>query len=426
MSSDHRWTKTVAGAINAHPDELPALIVSFIYFFCLLCGYYILRPLREEMGIAGGVQALQWVFTATFLTMLAAVPLFGWLTKRFARRTFLPVVYLFFIANLLMFFGAFQFDSARVWTARVFFVWLSVFNLFVISVFWSFMVDRYTDEQARRLFGFIAAGGSVGAITGPTLTTLLAVPLGPVNLLLISCAFLGGAVVCIRILTSARMSPVTEAGREPLGGGVLEGITTLARSRYLLGVALFVVGLTVSATFVYFEQAHIVARTLASAGARTQFFAAIDLAVNILAVTLQLFATGRIMRWLGLTVALALMPFATAGGLALLGAMPLLGVLAGFQTLRRAGDYAFTRPAREVLFTVVTRGEKYKVKNVIDTLVYRTGDVLGAWLFATLTTIGLGLSSVAYVGVTVALLWFALALWLGRTEARRAVRNARA
>ncbi len=407
--------------VNAKPEELRVLFLSFAYFFCLLCGYYILRPLREEMGIAGGVQTLQWLFTATFIAMLAVVPLFGWVTARFSRSTFLPLVYVFFIVNLLLFFGAFQFEAARVWTARVFFVWVSVFNLFVVSVFWSFMVDFYTNEQGRRLFGFIAAGGSLGAIAGPALTALLAVPIGPVNLLLISAAFLAAAVMCIRALS--RIAPGTdaeEADTTALGGSVFDGLTALARSRYLLGVALFVVGLTVVATFVYFEQAHVVARTFKNSGDRTAFFAAMDLAVNVLAVLLQAFGTSRLVRWLGLTAVLALMPFANAAGLLLLGATPLLGVLAGFQVLRRAGDYALTRPAREVLFTVVARAEKYKAKNVIDTVVYRAGDALGGWIFATFTAFGFGLSSLAYIGAVIAAAWFALALWLGRIEERRA------
>jgi len=407
--------------VDARPEELRALLISFAYFFCLLCGYYILRPLREEMGIAGGVEQLHWVFTATFLAMLAAVPLFGWVTSRFARRRFLPLVYLFFIANLLLFFAAFQFEAARLAGARVFFVWVSVFNLFVVSVFWSFMVDLYSNEQGRRLFGFIAAGGSAGAILGPTLTATLAVPLGPVNLLPVSAGFLALALVCIRALL--RLSPQNLPGRADergLAGGVFAGITQLARSPYLLGVALFVVGLTVVATFVYFEQAHIVRRSFTDAGERTRFFAGIDLAVNAIAITLQAFATGRIMRWLGLTAVLALMPLASAAGLAALGALPLLAMLAGVQVLRRAGDYALTRPAREVLFTVVDRSEKYKVKNVIDTLVYRGGDALGGWLFASLLSFGLGLSALAYLGAGVAVAWFALALWLGRSSEQRA------
>lgn len=417
--------RLVARAVDARPQELRALLLSFAYFFCLLCGYYILRPLREEMGIAGGVPALHWVFTATFLSMLAVVPLFGWVTRHYPRRVFLPLVYLFFIVNLLLFFAAFQFDAARVWTARVFFVWLSVFNLFVVSVFWSLMVDLYTDEQGRRLFGFIAAGGSLGAVTGPALTASLAVPVGPINLLLVSAGFLAVAVACIRALTRDRVqADRAGAAPQPLGGGVFEGITSLARSRYLFGIALFIVGLTVVATFVYFEQAHIVSQALATSGERTRFFAGIDLAVNAVAVSIQMFATGRVMRALGLTPVLAAMPLLAAAGLLVLGAFPLLAVLAAFQIVRRAGDYALTRPAREVLFTVLAPVQKYKTKNVIDTLVYRAGDALGAWLFAALTAFGLGLSTLAYVGAAIALAWGALAVWLGRTEQRRALGSA--
>ena len=410
----------LAGAIGARPSELKALFLSFVYFFCLLCGYYILRPLREEMGIAGGVQALPWTFTATFLAMVAVVPVFGWITKRFARAVFLPLVYIFFIVNLLLFFGAFQFDAVRVWAARAFFVWLSVFNLFVVSVFWSVMVDLYTDEQGRRLFGFIAAGGSVGAIAGPALTAMLAVPVGPVNLLLVSAAFLVAALACVRALTRIAASMGPDRYARPLGGSGFEGITSLVRSRYLLGVALFVLGLTVVATFVYFEQAHIVSRTLADSGGRTRFFAGVDLAVNVIAVSVQMFGSGRVMRAVGLTLVLALMPLVAAGGLAVLGALPLLSVVAAFQVVRRAGDYALTRPAREVLFTVVTPIEKYRVKNVIDTLVYRGGDAIGAWAFAALTALGFGLSGVAFFGAAIALIWFVIAVWLGRAEQRAA------
>lgn len=421
-----RWRSTItnsaARAIGAEPGELTALALSFAYFFCLLCGYYILRPLRDEMGIAGGVANLHWVFTATFLAMFAVVPLFGWITRRFSRSTFLPLVYLFFIVNLLLFYGIFQIDAARVWAARVFFVWLSVFNLFVISIFWSVMVDLYTNEQGRRLFGFIAAGGSIGAVFGPLITSTLAIPLGPVNLLLVSAGFLIAALLCVRTLLRIGESRRDDASyEEPLGGGVLDGVTVLARSRYLLGVALFIVGLTVVATFVYFEQAHIVARSFSDSASRTRFFARIDLAVNIVAVSMQIFGTGRVMRKIGVTAVLAVMPLIAAGGLALLAAAPLLSVLAAFQIVRRAGDYALTRPARELLFTVVTPIEKYRVKNVIDTLVYRAGDAIGAWAFATLSALGFGLSGAASIGVAVALLWLVLAVWLGRTEERRAV-----
>jgi AAA family ATP:ADP antiporter len=414
----HPALRLLGRLVDARPPELRALLISFAYFFCLLCGYYILRPLREEMGIAGGVEQLHWVFTATFLAMLAALPLFGWVTSRFARSRLLPYVYLFFIANLLLFFAAFQFEAARVWSARAFFVWLSVFNLFAVSVFWSFMVDLYSNEQGRRLFGFIAAGGSAGAIAGPALTATLALPLGPVNLLPVSAVFLALAILCIRALARTPPNPGADANPRALGGGVLEGVTLLVRSPYLLGVALFVIGLTVVATFVYFEQAHLVRRHFADPGERTAFFALIDLAVNVIAIATQVFFTGRITRWLGFTAVLALLPLANVAGLALLGALPLLGVLAGFQVLRRAGNYALTRPAREVLFTVVDRSAKYKVKNVIDTVVYRGGDAIGGWLFASLMAFGLGLSALAYIGAVLAVGWMLLALWLGRESKR--------
>lgn len=408
-------------ALDVRPGELRLLVLSFAYFFCLLCGYYILRPLREEMGIAGGVEQLQWMFTATFLAMLAAVPLYGWVTSRYPRNRFLPIVYAFFILNLLLFYGVFQIEEWRVWTARAFFVWVSVFNLFVVSVFWSFMADLYTNEQARRLFGVVAAGGSIGAITGPALTAVLAEPLGPLNLLPLSAAFLAAAIVCIRLL-AREISPLqTHHNETVMGGGVLEGVVLLVRSPYLLGIALFVLGFTIVATFMYFEQAHIVRQTFASASARTVFFAKIDLIVNIIAVSVQLFGTGRLIRWLGLTAVLVLVPLTNAAGLALLATTPAIGVLMALQVLRRAGEYALARPAREVLFTVTDRNEKYKVKNVIDTVVYRGGDAIGGWMFAGLMALGFGLSGVAYIGAAIALPWMALSFWLGRAEQQRRI-----
>lgn len=415
-SAPARW---LGRALDVRAGEWRLFALSFFYFFCLLCGYYILRPLREEMGIAGGVEQLHWMFTATFVAMLAIVPLYGWITSRFSRPQFLPVVYIFFIVNLLLFYGAFQVDAWRVWTARAFFVWVSVFNLFVVSVFWSFMVDLYANEQARRLFGAVAAGGSIGAIAGPTLTALLAGPLGPLNLLPVSAVFLTIAIVCIRALLRTVRPTTSSNPTAALGGGVWDGILLLGRSRYLLGIALFVLGVTVVATFMYFEQAHIVRQTFVDSGERTAFFAKIDLAVNIIAVVVQLFGTGRLIRWLGLTVVLALIPLTNALGLALLGTVPVVGVLMSLQVLRRAGEYALARPAREVLFTVTDPSEKYKVKNVIDTLVYRAGDAVGAWLFAAFMALGVGLSGLAYIGAAIALPWLALAWWLGRAEKER-------
>jgi AAA family ATP:ADP antiporter len=420
-----RWRAT----FRIEDHELGAVLWSCAYFFCLLCSYYILRPVRDEMGIVGGVEQLQWLFTGTFVVMLLVVPLFGAATRRFARRTLLPAVYLFFIANLVIFFVLFNSDIATRHVARMFFIWLSVFNLFVVSVFWSFMADLFSNAQARRLFGLIAAGGSAGAVLGPALTAMLVKSLGPVNLLLVSAAFLLGAVTCIRQLVRwadaavpvadehAEPVPMARAATDaPMGGGILAGLSLLFRSPYLLGIALYILLYTWLATFLYFEQAHIVKAAYTDSATRTQVFAGMDLAVNSLTIVTQLFITARLVERLGLPMTLALVPALMLLGFAALGAAPVLGVLVGFQVMRRAGNYAVAKPAREMLFTVVSREEKYKAKNVIDTLVYRGGDAASGWLFAGLTGLGLSLSALAFVAIPVALVFALTALWLGHRQ----------
>jgi AAA family ATP:ADP antiporter len=416
--------------VGAH--ELAALAWSFLYFFSLLSGYYVLRPLRDEMGIAGGVSALPWVFTGTFLVMLAAVPLYGWCAARFARTRFLPIVYGFFIANLLLFYALFHFGQAHAWTARAFFIWVSVFNLFVVSVFWSFMVDLYSDAQARRLFGFIAAGGSAGAIAGPALTALLVTRIGTVHLLLVSAGLLAVALLCIarlsrwarRVAAAMPSVPASSTSEQPLGGSVWAGIRLLLRSPYLPALGGFIWLYTTLSTFVYFEQAHIVAAAHDDPAQRTRLFALIDLAVNVVTILTQLLLTGRLLRWLGLPLMLALVPLLTALGFFLLGVAPVLPVLVAFQVARRAGEYALTRPARELLYTVVDRETKYKAKNVIDTVVYRAGDAVSGWLFTGLKAIGMGLGAIAWISVPIALVWAALGIWLGRRHERLLDRDA--
>jgi len=405
------------------PGELRGLAWSFLYFFSLLCGYYVLRPVRDEMGIQGGVENLQWVFTGTFVVMLAAVPLYGWAVARLPRRRLLPAVYLFFIANLLVFYLLLRAGLAPAASARAFFVWVSVFNLFVVSVFWSFMADLYSNAQARRLFGFIAAGGSAGAVTGPALTTALAPLLGPANLMLVSAAFLAVALLCIgRLLAwsataSGHTAQATAAARGT-GGGLWAGLRQVLVSRYLLGICVYVLLYTTLSTFLYFEQAHIVRDAFESPGERTRLFAAIDLAVNALTIVVQLFFTARVVRWLGVGGTLALVPLGVAVGLVALGAFPGLVALVSVQVLRRAGGYAVSRPAREMLFTVVEREQRYKAKNVIDTLVYRGGDAASAWLYTGLAALGLGLGAIAFIGVPLALLWAYNGLQLGRAQER--------
>jgi AAA family ATP:ADP antiporter len=398
---------------------------SFSYFFSLLCSYYIIRPMRDEMGIAGGVENLQWLFSGTFAVMLAAVPLFGWVSSRFARRRFLPYVYYFFIFNLLVFYILFRSDVTHAWVARAFFIWVSVFNLFVVSVFWSFMADLFSNEQAKRLFGFIAAGGSVGALAGPVLTTVLAIPLGPTNLLLMSICFLLWAVFCINRLNRGcqqrrhdEPDGTTPARKveQAMGGGLFAGIRLVARSPYLLGICLLMLLFTTLATFLYFQQAQIIRDHFSDPAQRTAVFAAMDLAVNTLTILIQVFLTGRLVAWLGLPLTLSLIPLLLGAGFALLGYAPVLWVLVVVQVTRRAGNYAIMRPAREMLYVVLGREEKYKAKNFIDTAVYRAGDAASAWLYAGLRAMGLSLGTIAWLAVPVAAGWAWLAYRLGQQQ----------
>jgi AAA family ATP:ADP antiporter len=428
-------------AVEARPGERAALLWAFAYFFCLLCGYYILRPLRDEMGIAGGVRQLPWLFSGTFVAMLAAVPLFSALVARFPRRRFIPYTYRFFVANLLIFFALFQLWEGTPWVARTFFIWTSVFNLFVISVFWSFMADLFGNEQGKRLFGFIAAGGTAGALAGPSLTAGLAGVLGPEKLLLVSALFLEGAVLCVGRLNRwaaarpvgepratpadyggaspsprAEGAPATAQGDAVIGGGILAGFTRVARSGYLCGIAGFVLLFTTTSTFLYLEQAQIVAESSDDPARRTAIFAAIDLLVNVLTLFIQTTLTGRVIRRFGVAAALTVVPAITAAGFLALAFAPALLVLAPFQGLRRAADYAISRPAREILFTVVPREDKYKSKNFLDTVVYRGGDAASGWLYAGLGALGLGLPALAFVAVPLAALWGLAGFWLGRRQ----------
>ena len=403
-----RWT-------DIGERELRAVLWSFAYFFCLLCGYYVLRPIRDEMGIQIGVGNLAWLFTATFVAMLAVVPAFGWVSSRFPRRRFLPYVYLFFVANLLVFFVLFREKIAVDQARTAFFVWVSVFNLFVVSVFWSFMADLYDTAQARRLYGFIAAGGTSGAIAGPAVTTLLAVPLGPVNLLLVSGAFLLAATGCVVQLSKWGTAEVsTSASDRPVGGGLFDGIRLVLVSPYLMMICAYVVLYSILSTFLYFEQQQIVKSAIGSSAQRTQLFAAADLAVNVLTLSLQVLLFSRFLRWFGIAGGLVLIPLLSVPGFLALGITPTLVVLMGFGILRRAAEFAICKPARETLFNALSREEKYKAKNFMDTAVYRAADMTSGWMFQGLQAIGLTLSGIAYIAAPVTVLWAGVGVWLAR------------
>lgn len=383
------------------------------------------------MGIAGGVKNLQWLFTGTFLAMLVVVPLFGWIASRYPRKRFLPYVYYFFIANIVLFFVLFQSNITYAYVARAFYIWVSVFNLFVVSVFWSFMADIFRSAQAKRLFGFIAAGGTAGALAGPALTAILAVPLGPTNLLLISAGLLGWAVFCVKRLIawqeslflkqpamapSAGVDDTNKVQDQAMGGGILAAFHLVFKSPYLIGICLLMLLYATLATFLYFQQAHIIRDHFADSADRTTVFAVMDFLVNALTIIVQLFLTGRIVKHLGLGWTLALIPLLLGIGFLIVGFEPVLGTIIIVQIIRRAGNYAVMRPAREMLYVVLSKEEKYKAKNFIDTAIYRGGDVVSAWAFAGLQALGFTLSAIAFVAVPLCCLWAWIAFKLGKTQ----------
>ncbi|ATB28212.1 NTP/NDP exchange transporter [Melittangium boletus] len=401
--------------VNVKKEEKGPVLLSFLYFFTLMCGYAILKPLRDEMATAKGVRDVPWLFTAAFLTMLVAVPAFSALVSRWPRRRVLPFVYRFFLIHLLAFFGALRLGVDRDTVARVFFVWVSVYNLFVVSVFWTFMADLFGREQGRRLFGFIAAGGTTGMLVGPFLVKLLAEPVGATNLMLLTAVLLEGSARCVRGLSGRMAAGVSPLSSEaPVGGGVLDGVRLLFSSPLLRGLAVQMLLYAATSTFLYNQQVHIVDRVASGANARAAAFANIDFWVQVLTLVLQVGVTGRLIQRFGLGAALAVAPLLTALGFAGLAVLPGMGVLISFKALRNASHYALERPGREILFTGVDRETKYKSKGFIDTVVYRGSDSVSAWMYRGLDTLGLGTTGLALAAVPVAGLWLAVSLWLAR------------
>jgi AAA family ATP:ADP antiporter len=406
---------------RATPHELAAVLWSFVYFFALLAGYYVLRPIRDEMGLQLGARALQELFTAVFVVMLLLVPVFGWLNRRFARRQLLPWLYGFFVLNLVGFFAVFEHGGTQSpAVARGFFVWVAVYNFFIVSLFWSFMADLFDTEQAKRLYGFISAGGTLGALTGPLITASLVKALGPKVLVLVSAALLCVAIVAIYRLRE--LAREREAGRvvaddgehAGLEGGIWSGLTDLFRSPYLMGICLFLFSYALLSTFLYFQSVELLPKAYTDPAERTQLLAQIDLVVNVLALLLQVLAFKGLITRLGTRVTLVLLPVVSVFGFTALAMFPVVAVVVVFGVLRRAGEYALSKPARETLFNVLPPAQKYKAKNVIDTLVHRTGDTASGWIFGGLRGLGLSGVQISWLSVPIALGWVAVAWSLGR------------
>lgn len=431
MNSEKRPDQTQPGlflrlvrkAVDVRAEEVRALVLGFIYYFLILSSYYVIRPIRDDFGAAGGIENLPWMFTGTLVVMLIANALFAGLVARFSRRRFIPIVYRFLIANLLLFLVLLLTISKgnQVWVGRAFFIWTSVFNLFVISVFWAFMVDVFSSDQGKRLFGFISVGGTLGAIVGAAITATLVRKVGTVNLLLISAALLELSAQCVRFFPQTAPAIEKETKAEaPVGGGIWAGIVHNVRSPYLLGISSYMLLYAITSTLLYFQQVGIAASAFPDRPARTAFFAQIDLVVNVLTILCQALLTGRLLKWFGVGTTLAILPAMSVLGFTAMGVKATLALLVIFLVLRRAGNFAIARPARETLFTVLPREDKYKSKNFIDTVVYRTGDQIGAWSSGALTWSGLGLTGVSFVAAPIAAVWLFVSLWLGRKQSAMA------
>ena len=462
----------VVRVTGVRPDEAATVLLSAAYFFLVLSAYYVLRPIRDAMGVSGGVENLKWLFTATAAVMLLLHPVFAAIVARWTRRRFVAITYRFFMLCLIAFFLVLnalpEGGQAAIWVGRSFFVWTSVFNLFVVSVFWSFMTDLYRERQSRRLFALIGVGGTMGAILGSSITAFLTGIFSEHALLWFSVLLLEGAVACVKGLDRRAKAlkrdapaavqgsggagigagpgsegrpgstgePETDGGPQSrtrrdgpphpiekiIGGSPLEGIARVLRSPYLLGICVFMLLFTTGSTFIYGMVSSAVDLTFPDDTLHPAIFARMDLAVNMLTLLTQLLLTGRIVKRLGVAVTLALLPLLSMVGFLTLAMAPVFAVVVVFHVLRRAGNFAIAVPMREVLYTVLPRNDKYKAKNFNDTFMYRTGDLLGIWSFGELGDAGLDTSALAWTMVPVAGVWVFVSLLLGRHQRELAAR----
>lgn len=429
--------RTLKLSSDIKPQEIRITLSSFLLVFILMAAYYILRPIRDSMASDWSDAEVSWLWTFTFFFSVIAVSLYGRLISHVRFKRLVPSVYAFFAFSFVLFYIATQFNSAQtasdyslipVLIDKAFYVWISVFSLFHISVFWSLMADTFSRPQATRLFGFIGAGASVGAIVGPGIPALLATNIGTYNLLLIASLLLLITVPLVSWVQTLKISSLLAGSEnesavpsqeqqnqkpEFIGGNPFSGFSAFLQSPYLLAIGLFILLYTSISSFVYFELKNLLAGF--DRETRSQIWASMDLVVNTLTVLIAAFATGRIAKRFGLSFTLASVPLLIASGLILLAFAPIVGVVVAIQIIRRAGNYAVTRPAREMLFTVVSRDVRFKAKPVIDIIIYRGGDMLNAWAFTALTQgFGLTLASVAGVGAVIAMLWAGTGIYLGR------------
>lgn len=439
MKDQHLPTRILKLIVPVRDNEIRAVVLSTLFFFLLFAGYYPLRALRETMGVESGVSTIPLLWTSTLVVMLLLNPIFAWIVSRYPRRVFIPYVYRFFLVNLIIFFALNKLlpQEFHVNLGRTFYVWLSVFNLFVVSVAWGFIDDIFSSEQGKRLFGFVASGASIGGLVGSAFTVYLATKIDPINLMILSIVMIEASARCVRPMDrvakrvrGAERSAADEREAQddaPIRGTMWDGMRRVASSRYLLSICLFMFFLSLMGTFLYMVQADIAANYFADRSSRVVFFARINLFVNGIAALIQIFVTARFMKAFGVGVTLGLLPIIAVVVFAGLG-IALLTAQIGFvfwvfiiaQVGRRAGNYALARPSREVLYTVVPRQDKYKSKTFIDTFITRASDQVNVWGFRFLTAMGLSVAAIMFIAVPLAAGWFVLALALGARQNRLA------
>lgn len=412
-------------AADVEQDEVAAVVTAFLLFFCVLGGYFMVRPVRETVGTIIGAERTADLFFIVWITSIAIVPIYGAICARFKRSVFLPWIYGFVAIALVAVSVLLRREGANVGASQFFFVMISVLNLFMVSVFWSFLLELFNAGQAKRLFGFIAAGGTAGALAGPMMTDILVGSVGHEGILLCGAAGFVLAIVCQKVLIRVQRRTAWGTAEaemmedRPMGGNPFAGFTLILRSPYLMGIALFVVLLSSVTTFLYFEQLRVVAATFEDTAQRARVFSRIDYTVQTLTILLQLTLTGRIARRFGIGVLLTAVPLLMVTGFLMLAAFGTFAALAATMITRRVGEYAFVKPGREMLFSRVDLESKYKAKNTIDVPVYRGGDALSSQVSAGLTASGWSSSMVALLGACVAFVWGVVGFMLGR--ARRGV-----
>jgi len=405
--------------IKVKRHEIPAAIMSFLFVFTLMAAYYVLRPVRDAMSSDWSDAELSWLWTLNFFISAGAVLLYGLVVSRVRLRQLVPGIYIFFAASFLLFYLATHWFEDTVLIDKSFYVWVSFFALFHVSVFWSFMSDIYSGGQSRRLFGLFGAGASIGAVLGPSIPVFLGGRLGVYNLLLVAALMLLLIVPLIFYLDKIRSRTPGDAGDnidptnlQTIGGEFFDGFIDFISHRFLLGIGLFIVLYTMMSSFVYFELKNVMVEY--DRATRSQYWGMMDLIVNTLAIFTALFATSRLATKFGMAVTLALVPVILVFGWIAVAIAPGLALLIGLQIIRRAGNYAITRPGREMLFTGVERETRFKTKPVIDIVVYRGGDVVAGWTYTALAQgVGLGLGAIAVVAALLACLWTLVAIFLG-------------